>query len=78
MYLRYLHNQDIYQIKLERVCSSVTTTEIYAKFSLRRLEMDFPSLTNHDKKSEKSNIVHGKIVHTSDTHSIGQTISRVV
>ena len=27
---------------------------------------------------EKSNIVHGKIVHTSDTHSIGQTISRVV
>ena len=24
--------------------SSVTTTEIYAKFNLRRLEMDFPSL----------------------------------
>ena len=26
--------------------SSVTTTEIYAKFSLRRLEMDFPSLVS--------------------------------
>ena len=26
--------------------SSVTTTEIYAKFNLRRLEMDFPSLAD--------------------------------
>ena len=26
--------------------SSVTTTEVYAKFSLRRLEMDFPSLVS--------------------------------
>ena len=33
--------------------SSVTTTEIYAKFSLRRLEMDFPSLVNSNNSSEK-------------------------
>ena len=26
--------------------SSVTTTEIYAKFNIRRLEMDFPSLVS--------------------------------
>lgn len=26
--------------------SPVTTTEIYAKFNIRRLEMDFPSLVN--------------------------------
>ena len=34
------------------VHSSVTTAEIYAKFSLRRLEMDFPSLTESNKKRE--------------------------
>ena len=33
--------------------SSVTTTEIYAKFSLRRLEMDFPSLTKSNNNGEK-------------------------
>ena len=32
--------------------SSVTTTEIYAKFSLRRLEMDFPSLTESSNSHE--------------------------
>ena len=32
--------------------SSVTTTEIYAKFSLRRLEMDFPSLTESNNNRE--------------------------
>ena len=41
---RYLQTRDIYQVKQEMGHSSVTTTEIYAKFSLRRLEMDFPSL----------------------------------
>ena len=34
--------------------SSVTTTEIYAKFNLRRLEMDFPSLVNNGGKPEIS------------------------
>ena len=33
--------------------SSVTTTEVYAKFSLRRLEMDFPSLVKSNNSSEK-------------------------
>ncbi len=32
--------------------SSVVTTEIYAKFSLRRLEADFPSLVNSTKNTE--------------------------
>ena len=36
----------------EMVHSSVTTTEIYAKFSLRRLEMDFPSLTKNNNNHE--------------------------
>ena len=32
---------------------SVTTTDIYAKFSLRRLEMDFPSLVKSNNSREK-------------------------
>lgn len=43
---RYLLTRDIYQVKKELGHSSVTTTEKYAKFSLRRLAHDFPSLTN--------------------------------
>ena len=40
---------NIYQVKQEMGHSSDTTTEIYAKFSLRRLEMDFPSLVKSNK-----------------------------
>ena len=49
---RYLQTRDIYQVKQEMGHSSVTTTEIYAKFSLRRLEMDFPALVNSNKKTQ--------------------------
>lgn len=38
--------------------SSVTTTEVYAKFSLRRLEMDFPSLVKSNNSGEKREIAH--------------------
>ena len=41
---RYLKTKDIYLVKQEMGHASVTTTEVYAQFSLRRLEMDFPSL----------------------------------
>ena len=41
---RYLQTKDIYLVKQEMGHASVTTTEVYAKFSLRRLEMDFPTL----------------------------------
>tara|TARA_E500000081_G_scaffold145370_1_gene167186 strand:- start:216 stop:1349 length:1134 start_codon:yes stop_codon:yes gene_type:complete len=50
---RYLQTRDIYLVKQEMGHSSVTTTEVYAKFSLRRLEMDFPSLVNNSKSLEK-------------------------
>ena len=53
---RYLQTRDIYQVKQEMGHSSVTTTEIYAKFSLRRLEMDFTSLVKGAEKGEKSNL----------------------
>ena len=43
---------DIYRVKQEMGHASVTSTEVYAKFSLRRLEMDFPSLVNSNKKTQ--------------------------
>jgi len=55
---RYLQTRDIYQVKQEMGHSSVTTTEIYAKFSLRRLEMDFPSLTESNNKREIREMGH--------------------
>ena len=55
---RYLQTRDIYLVKQEMGHSSVTTTEVYAKFSLRRLEMDFPSLTESNKKREKRDNGH--------------------
>jgi len=49
---RYLQTRDIYQVKQEMGHASVTTTEIYAKFSLRRLEKDFPSIVGNQNMSE--------------------------
>ena len=49
---RYLQTRDIYLVKNELGHESVTTTEKYAKFSLRRLEADFPSLVNSTKNTE--------------------------
>ena len=43
---------DIYRVKQEMGHASGTSTEVYAKFSLRRLEMDFPSLVNSNKKTQ--------------------------
>ena len=54
--------------------SSVTTTEVYAKFSLRRLEMDFPSLVKSNYSGEKREIVHGKIVHKDIDNSLSASI----
>ena len=71
---RYLQTRDIYQVKQEMGHSSVTTTEIYAKFNLRRLEMDFPSLVESNNNGEKREIVHGKIVHKDIGNSLSASI----
>ena len=49
---RYLQTKDIYLVKQEMGHASVTTTEVYARFSLRRLEMDFPILVESPNMSE--------------------------
>ncbi len=67
---RYLQSRDIYLVKQEMGHSSVTTTEIYAKFSLRRIEMDFPSLVKSNNSSANREIVHGKIVHKDIDNSL--------
>ena len=56
---RYLQTRDIYLVKQEMGHASVKTTEKYAKFSLRRLEKDFPSLIENTKKSEIPEKGHG-------------------
>ena len=55
--------------------SSVTTTEIYAKFSLRRLEDDFPSLVNSTKNTKNQEKVHKFKVHSTSTVPVSSIIS---
>ena len=71
---RYLQTRDIYQVKQEMGHSSVTTTEIYAKFNLKRLEMDFPSLVNNSKSLEKREKVHGFKVHKPSVKPLSTSI----
>ena len=72
---RYLQTRDIYLVKQELGHSSVVTTEIYAKFSLRRLEADFPSLVNSTKNNR--NWLNGtqEVGHTSGGVSVSSIIS---
>ena len=42
----YLQTRDIYAVAKQLGHASVTTTEIYAKFNLKRLEQDFPDLAS--------------------------------
>lgn len=51
---RYLETRDIYQVAKELGHSSVTTTEIYAQFSFRRLQQDFPDLAKSYSKTPKN------------------------
>ena len=72
---RYLQTCDIYLVKQELGHSSVVTTEIYAKFSLRRLEADFPSLVNNTKNTKNQEKVHRFKVHSTSTIPVSSIIS---
>ena len=71
---RYLQTRDIYLVKNELGHESVTTTEKYAKFSLRRLESDFPSLVNSIKSGEILEMGYEKVGYTSTSVSVNSTI----
>ena len=72
---RYLQTRDIYLVKQELGHSSIVTTEIYAKFSLRRLEADFPSLVKSTNISNIGQMGHNYKGHTSAGVSVGPIIS---
>ena len=72
---RYLQTRDIYLVKQELGHSSVVTTEIYAKFSLRRLEADFPSLVKSTNISNMGQMGHNYKGHTSAGVSVSPIIS---
>ena len=75
---RYLQTRDIYRVKQELGHASVVTTEKYAKFSLRRLEMDFPSLVNTANNGDFSKMGHGLVGHTSSDVPVSQPIQGVM
>jgi len=66
---RYLMTRDIYQVMKEMGHSKITTTQIYSKFNLRRLESDFPSLVYSYQKIAKLDKVDTKLVDTKGIYS---------
>ena len=56
--MRYLETRDLYQVCKELNHTSITTTEIYAQFSFKRLEQDFAikDTTGSDMSSEKCDL----------------------
>ena len=63
---RYLQTRDIYLVKKEMGHASVTTTEVYAQFSLRRLTMDFPDIMEKSQQSDSWKNVHENDVHKTE------------
>ena len=74
---RNLQTGNIYLVKEELGHSSIINTEIYAKFSLRRLKADFPSLVNSTKNTQIWERGHDYGGHTSTGVSVSPLISGI-
>ena len=66
---RYLMTHDIYYVMKAMGHSKITTTEIYSKFNMRRLETDFPSLAESYHKTVKFGKVDTLLVDTERIYS---------
>ena len=66
---RYLITHDIYYVMKAMGHSKITTTEIYSKFNMRRLETDFPSLAESYHKTVKFGKVDTNLVDTERIYS---------
>jgi len=66
---RYLMTRDIYYVMKAMGHSKITTTEIYSKFNMRRLETDFPSLAESYHKTVKFGKVDTNLVDTERIYS---------
>ena len=60
---------DIYYVMKAMGHSKITTTEIYSKFNMRRLETDFPSLAESYHKTVKFGKVDTLLVDTERIYS---------
>ncbi len=63
----YLVTRDIYKVMKQLGHSSVTTTEIYSKFDVRRLEQDFPDLVRYYQVPRAANPEKTVKINVSDT-----------
>jgi len=52
----YLKTRDIYAVMKQLGHSSVTTTEIYSKFNLKRLAQDFPDLVQNNAETPEKQV----------------------
>ena len=62
---RYAETRDIYRVMKDLGHTNVLTTQIYANFSSKRLEQDFPTLS----KVSKIRHLETKKVETNHTYS---------
>ena len=65
---------DIYRVKQEMGHASVTTTEVYAQFSLRRLTMDFPNIIEKSQQSDSWKNGH-EIDGYNGTFTVGRPVA---
>ena len=68
--MRYLETRDIYQVSKELGYSSVKMTEKYTRFNTRKLEENFPSLTNNyiDREPRRFSILPVSILPVEDNN----------